>query len=663
MRLLAVLVSSVATTLGTQAQERGLHGQQSLVQIKVGGSQQLTGWAADISEDDVPPTALTDITHLLTRSGLKTHELEVLREAENLDSRVFEGFNSELEQNRHWNTSCWLCQALPDVASMPKELDVVESRRQLLVDDMAIAHRRGLEKFSPPALARARLVLQPAEEWEDGQYFGLPGSADHNGTHFILYYVAARRDGSGSHPTLARATSSDGEVWSRQRLETSGLPLWDTADFCVLHDRHEANPELLFKAVFNCGTEDHRLYQNARWASLLRSGSMDNPVCLGTSADGVSWVFRSPLAAGVGDTLPCLRHEAPEADFELILRQSYQTPRSNRDVRGTKVLAISQDSFHREFINADLQQEVKATPWRVVNEWYFDAEFGKLERYRRQAYAHTRSKDPSGLFWGLTHLIEFETRPSGTDLHQYNGKMRALYAGASVGKPDRVRAYLSTSQDGAHFDFSSVYQGSPLRVRPPTGSMMVQPVADILTPGNGYHHIFFSATPRNHMERWDQSLRKLPNEKIYEARFREGRLMGLRPEAQGAAGELITKPFRWPAGAHVLGIDAHIAQGGTVEVGALIQQEHGQFAACWSVLLRSDQQMQQKVGRESAQPLHDLRKNPSVEVTSNSCNVERTIQLEFRLNGSVQLYGFQIGRDDEELSRQFPFILRLSRDA
>ena len=93
-----------------------------------------------------------------------------------------------------------------------------------------------------------------------GRYgFGYPGSVNHNGTHFLMHYIAgpARREGIGKAATsfgaIAVAVSVDGLHWTHKRPLRFFTPLNSNGgEHCVLHDVHEADPKLRWKMVHNC---------------------------------------------------------------------------------------------------------------------------------------------------------------------------------------------------------------------------------------------------------------------------------------------------------------------------------------------------------------------------------------------------------------------------
>merc|ERR1719428_1144842 len=96
----------------------------------------------------------------------------------------------------------------------------------------------------------------------------------------------------------------------------------------------------------------------------------------------------------------------------MVLRKHYQTPNDHRDIRGSKVVEVKEADFRLWFMDpAGRNMTWKKDPWTTLSDWYFDAALGKNERYQRQAYAHSRSKDPTGLYWGFTHMVEFVLPP------------------------------------------------------------------------------------------------------------------------------------------------------------------------------------------------------------------------------------------------------------
>jgi len=315
--------------------------------------------------------------------------------------------------------------------------------------------------------------------------------------------------------------------------------------------------------------------------------------------------MESPLAAEVGDTLPCLHHEEPGGPYHLLLRQNYATANNFRTIRGSKVLMMPEKDFQTHFLTESMRDiPVKEQPWRVLNEWYFDAEYGKNEGYQHQIYAHSRSRDPAGLFWGFTHLVKWIVPPlTNSDWNIKNEHLQRLWRNhaehfGGERSVDAIVPFLSTSRDGIHFDFSTVYEDDPMHLQQPPATRILQPAASMVSPGDGFQYIFFSASKQPHRYRWDtnnwkdehgqRDFFKFHGEHVYVSRFRQGRLVGLRTSSSRSgshASSLLTKPFFLPDGARELGIDASLEPNATLAVEARLPSKKG---ICWSATLKAE---------------------------------------------------------------------------
>ena len=121
--------------------------------------------------------------------------------------------------------------------------------------------------------------MEATEHYEfNGRYgFGYPGSVNHNGTHFVMHYVAGQKvvakGRSAKHTVghMAVAVSVDGFTWQKQRLDFFTVHAPSGVEHCVLLDEHERNPELRWKMVHNCNVPV-------------------DETCLAVSADGITWM-------------------------------------------------------------------------------------------------------------------------------------------------------------------------------------------------------------------------------------------------------------------------------------------------------------------------------------------------------------------------------------
>jgi hypothetical protein len=147
---------------------------------------------------------------------------------------------------------------------------------------------------------------------------GFPGSALHNGTHFILYHHRVKQGQAEGeeeveeHLVLARAASKDGITWKNERIWTddeigsSGAKKFTVAmswDFSVLLDTHD--PHAPYKLVLStdaCG---------------------EDTVLLLTSVDGFEWNSTGLCFPGYSDTIPAIYHDDEGDTYDMITRHQW----------------------------------------------------------------------------------------------------------------------------------------------------------------------------------------------------------------------------------------------------------------------------------------------------------------------------------------------------
>eukprot|EP00929_Paragymnodinium_shiwhaense_P114391 TRINITY_DN82764_c0_g1_i1.p1 TRINITY_DN82764_c0_g1~~TRINITY_DN82764_c0_g1_i1.p1 ORF type:complete len:710 (+),score=158.49 TRINITY_DN82764_c0_g1_i1:129-2258(+) len=416
---------------------------------------------------------------------------------------------------------CMLCEAKEARLRVPTTADgfVIQHGRNLFVDDYYIEAVSGVERFLSAPHVSPEEVLQRTEPWEDN-LSGFPGNVLHNGSHFLMYYAAARIN---KEVRLAYAASTNGFNWHKTLLNIS-FPMNDGGDFCVLHDEFEGDQQYRYKMVYNCK-------------------SHNNYGCIATSADGMQWRNHGFKLPRWTDTLPCLYRDTPEY-FEVMLRQEYMAPLLWRGIRGVQVLRIPAAEFYRGLRVPNARMRTT-----VASDWYLDR-FGKLEWTRRQIYAQSRVLY-EGVYFGLLHIYQW---PIVTKLSVDPGFLQQATANAfrdeNVWRSfDTLQGYLATSRDGLRFNFQWIYDDQPLQLSGVDNNgeeyyKWVQPAAQFVTVGD-HHWLFFTGNPTSHRWRWNTT------ERFHLAKFPRDRISGLQASSGGAeeaGGMVLTKQLQWVAG-------------------------------------------------------------------------------------------------------------------
>ena len=161
--------------------------------------------------------------------------------------------------------ACMMCAVSEDANALPQHLGELRGK-QLFVDDYLISSAVGVERFLASPEYHPEAVMSAADERFEahGRYgFGYPGSVHHNGTHFVMHYIAGRarhrsrvdaRTGKTvkeSVGAIAVAVSQDGFKWTGRRALDVFTPAGGNGgEHCVLHDVHEPEPSLRWKMVW-----------------------------------------------------------------------------------------------------------------------------------------------------------------------------------------------------------------------------------------------------------------------------------------------------------------------------------------------------------------------------------------------------------------------------
>ena len=504
---------------------------------------------------------------------------------------------------------CLLCAASEHARDRPQHLGVLTGK-QLFVDDHLVDSTSGVQRFLHEPLEHAAPVMEASKPFEsNGKYgFGFPGSVNHNGTHFIMHYVAGQKYDRELNRRVGRigvAFSVDGFDWTRRRpLEFYVFLAPSGGEHCVLHDVHEPDASLRWKMVHNC----------------------NRPVdetCLATSPDGISWVERGHKWGRNVDRQACLYHDRPGGGYDYMLPQEFATSHCWRDIRGTQLLHVSDDDFHRVLLgNSTARQPKGRVPFKLDRMWYLDR-FNKLERYEHVIYYQTRTLY-EGVYLGLLTALHWPM-PSVIDGFQTEEKqvLFSSVTGVEGWMHDRIAPYLVTSRDARAFNFQWVYAKQPLirsNTSRPEPMRVLLPAAQIVTWG-GWHWLYYAGTQRPHTQRWSGSA------KIYLARFPKDRISGLQTTADGF---IMTKPFRWPRGALTLSINLHLGPAGGRKDGC----------GCIISLIGSSGGMVRSLHEVSS----GQRDEDEVEVRVADLGLSELgdVQMRFVMRGEVQIYAFTI---------------------
>ena len=255
------------------------------------------------------------------------------------------------------NEACTICTVTEDIDTLPQNLGVLTGT-QLLVDDYVLASTHGVERFIAEPQYHPQPVMTSSHKFEvQGRYgFGYPGSVHHNGTHFIMHYIAGQahetprlKHGHGKYGSMAVAVSGDGFDWSyRKALKFYSPENANGGEHCVLHDVHERDPALRWKMVHNCNLPPI------------------DETCLATSADGITWTSKGHKWGRNTDRQSCLYHDKPGGDYDYMLPDEFATRNSFRDIRGLQLNHVGEAEFHQSLMDNG------SIPFKTSQRWHLD---------------------------------------------------------------------------------------------------------------------------------------------------------------------------------------------------------------------------------------------------------------------------------------------------
>ena len=523
---------------------------------------------------------------------------------------------------------CTLCRVSEDLSALTQHLGVLKGK-QLFIDDYLINETSGVQRVLNKPLEHPSPVMEATEHYEfNGQYgFGYPGSVNHNGTHFVMHYVAGQKvvakGRSAKHTVghMAVAVSVDGFTWQKQRLDFFTVHAPSGGEHCVLLDEHERNPELRWKMVHNCNVPV-------------------DETCLAVSADGITWMEKGHKWGRNVDRQACLYHDSAGGDYDFMLPQEFATPHSYRDIRGTQLLHIGERDFLHALLNnmtVSRQGKRGRVPFKLESSWYLDR-YNKTERYEHVIYSQTRTLY-EGVHLGLVTTLHWPM-PGVIPGFRMAEKQRlfANVTGIEGWMHDRIVPYLATSRDGRKFNFQWVYAKQPL-VRGNTTNAepmrVVMPAAQVVTWG-GWHWLYFAGTMQPHTLRWKGVC------KIYLARWPQDRISGLETAPDVArsddSGFVLTKPFRWPRGALALSVNINVGRRAGHAKGA--GHSHNERTSRCALSLLTANGTVVPVGTIGEG--ESIGMNAEVRVAGLSLHELGDVQMRFEMRGIVRLYAFTI---------------------
>ena len=396
-------------------------------------------------------------------------------------------------------------QPLPS-AEPPKLVDI-GLRRQLLVDDFAIAERRGI--------TREQGVVTKANGGKpifDARFYG---TVLHDEGRFKLWFRKPEQQGYGY------AESLDGLKFEKKAALT-GINFAGDVNLAVEVDRNASDPSRRFLGGYD--------------APGMAAG-------IAVSPDGIRWTPLNdgkPVTFRAADCHNQFLWDPMAKLYRLFTRTDYgsgggplaNTAAPNFEVRGTRGM------FNSGSIgNPD--------DWKIKRQWWLNRE-GPKEYLRRQVYSMTVWIH-EGIYFALMSVYE------------YPGDLSEGLKSDHVKRHERdvMNFYLATSRDCDSWDLTWVYAGKPIVPRGPDGSFdkaVVFPSSTVVTHDDR-HWFYYSGNNERH----GTAERKPPvwfekDRAIGVATLPRDRFVALA--AGKKTGTIVTKPFRLEGSQVELNLDA-----------------------------------------------------------------------------------------------------------
>lgn len=392
-------------------------------------------------------------------------------------------------------------------------------RKQLLVDDLVIAERKGVTRELGQAVkANGGKPIFPDCWW--------PASAHWDGGRFKMWYIRRAEQNfrylNDSKWEGSYAESADGLRWTK-KADVDYKPYGP-----IFIDAHETDPAHKFKSA----------------PVIQRGNYLTWAVGLAHSGDGIRWKFynnQNPVTGPFGDFTNQILWDEESRLYHLITREMpLEETKAQIYERGVRVLT---------------NPDVKADPanWTTVSKFSLDRE-GPEEWKRRQIY-HMSDWIHEGIHFGILAVFEWPL-----DLGEGKWDTRKRH------ERNILNFYIAPSRDGVRFNFDWVYAGKALIERGPDGSFdkdAVYPCPLVVTHADK-HWIYYSGANERH-DAATTELKSGHDEELYQNRLREQFFTGLATlrldgfvclSANGAGGVVETRPFTLEGGKLELNVDA-----------------------------------------------------------------------------------------------------------
>ena len=512
------------------------------------------------------------------------------------------------------NERCTSCEQDAGLQQSLHGSEVIDigGRTQLLVDDWAVHSWQNVARVLEPPQEKRAFDIRTSDE----NQYGCPCSSmeTEDGRVTLIY------NGGDVH---ARRTSADGVTdWSDpEPVLIHGRPAFGnhdselgTLDVVPTPSLPSRNPsagrqKLLYLGGYQgksgtaciASSSDGRAFDTMASTHDVNSGSQhwDRLTCQGS--------VHSALGRA-GDTYVHLLVDQARQRELVWYRNDFGTPGGWREIRGIRVAELNQRF-------ADIDNGTETTEIKKLHaSWYLDR-LGKLEHFRRQAYAVTLTPYSEDLWLGLMTVIEWAKdveEPRGDDLPAF--------------ERDTLSVYLVTSRDGVHIDCEWVYARQPLL--PKDGLTQADWDGGMLMPGvqlmtrEHEHRMYFEGRAKTHHEhRWGGRAQ------MGTATWPRDQLVGIQPAHPDAVGLLVTKSFRPDEGGLRLVVD--VTTCGSQILVEVWMDGHSVAGRSFADAL--------PVTGISGSVMAGWQGGQGLAVPQSA-----TVQLRFKLTGAAKLYAFQM---------------------
>ena len=314
--------------------------------------------------------------------------------------------------------NCTICSVNEDVSTLAQHLGELTGT-QLFIDDYVVASAHGVERFIANPEYHPKPVMTSLYDFEaQGRYgFGYPGSVNHNGTHFIMHYIAGQASesvhGRGRAKASGGPTASTQDVALQMGSGSGGggmlgrLKNWlarmfgmggskDTTckpcgvrapgnikekmgSFAVAVSRDGFDwthrmPLHFYTPKHHNGGEHcvlNDMYEQdptMRWKMVHNCNlpTIDE-TCLAYSADGIKWISKGHKWGRNADRQACLYHDGPGRGYDYMLPDEFPTEHSFRDIRGVQLNHVGEADFRQSMMNDNL-----LIPFKNTGRWHLD---------------------------------------------------------------------------------------------------------------------------------------------------------------------------------------------------------------------------------------------------------------------------------------------------